>query len=114
MGTLYGIDGALLERQYRNHLSGYLHWDQITSLEKVDDASVRCYYDKQAKRVVVETEDCLKAAFYTLGGTLLQKINGIAGGRNYFDLSPLNEKVVLIRIETGVPGKQKTYKIVME
>lgn len=28
--------------------------------------------------------------------------------------SPLNEKVVLIRIETGVPGKQKTYKIVME
>lgn len=89
-------------------------WDQITSLEKVDDASVRCYYDKQAKRVVIETEDCLKVAFYTLGGTLLQKINGIAGGRNYFDLSPLNEKVVLIRIETGVPGKQKTYKIVME
>ena len=30
MGTLYGIDGALLERQYRNHLSGYLHWDQLT------------------------------------------------------------------------------------
>ena len=29
MGTLYGIDGALLERQYRNHLSGYLHWDQL-------------------------------------------------------------------------------------
>ena len=29
MGTLYGIDGALLERQYRNHSSGYLHWDQL-------------------------------------------------------------------------------------
>ena len=29
MGTLYGIDGALLECQYRNHLSGYLHWDQL-------------------------------------------------------------------------------------
>ena len=29
MGTLHGIDGALLERQYRNHPSGYLHWDQL-------------------------------------------------------------------------------------
>ena len=24
--TLYGVDGDLLERQYRNHLSNYLHW----------------------------------------------------------------------------------------
>ena len=23
------VDGDLLERQYRNHLSGYLHWDQL-------------------------------------------------------------------------------------
>ena len=26
---LYGVDGDLLERQYRNHLSNFLHWDQL-------------------------------------------------------------------------------------
>ena len=29
----YGVDGDLLERQYRNHLSGYLHWDQLVHAE---------------------------------------------------------------------------------
>ena len=33
MGTLYGVDGDLLERQYRNHLSDYLHWDQLAHAE---------------------------------------------------------------------------------
>lgn len=33
MGTLYGVDGDLLERQYRNHLSNYLHWDQLGHAE---------------------------------------------------------------------------------
>ena len=33
MGTLYGVDGDLLERQYRNHLSNYLHWDQLAHAE---------------------------------------------------------------------------------
>ena len=33
MGVLYGVDGDLLERQYRNHLSGYLHWDQLVHAE---------------------------------------------------------------------------------
>ena len=27
------VDGDLLERQYRNHLSGYLHWDQLVHAE---------------------------------------------------------------------------------
>ena len=34
MGTLFGIDGELLERQYRNHLSGYLKWDQLPHVEE--------------------------------------------------------------------------------
>ena len=29
MGELFGLDGDLLERQYRNHLSGYYQWDQL-------------------------------------------------------------------------------------
>ena len=33
MGVLYGVDGDLLERQYRNHLSGYLQWDQLVHAE---------------------------------------------------------------------------------
>ena len=33
LGVLYGVDGDLLERQYRNHLSGYLHWDQLVHAE---------------------------------------------------------------------------------
>lgn len=28
MGELFGLDGDLLERQYREHFSGYMHWDQ--------------------------------------------------------------------------------------
>ena len=34
MGTLFGIDGELLERQYRNHLSGYLKWNQLSHAEE--------------------------------------------------------------------------------
>ena len=30
---LYGVTRDLLERQYRNHLSGYLHWDQLVHAE---------------------------------------------------------------------------------
>ena len=33
MGVLYGVDGDLLERQYRNHLSDYLHWEQLSHAE---------------------------------------------------------------------------------
>lgn len=33
MGTLYGVDGDLFERQYRNHLSGYLRWEQLAHAE---------------------------------------------------------------------------------
>ncbi len=34
LGTLFGIDGELLERQYRNHLSGYLKWSQLVHAEE--------------------------------------------------------------------------------
>jgi transposase len=34
LGTLFGIDGDLLERQYRNHLSGYLKWPQLPHAEE--------------------------------------------------------------------------------
>ena len=34
MGTLFSIDGELLERQYRNHLSGYLKWNQLSHAEE--------------------------------------------------------------------------------
>ena len=34
LGTLFGIDGELLERQYRNHLSGYLCWEQLPHAEE--------------------------------------------------------------------------------
>lgn len=34
MGTLFGVDGELLERQYRNHLSGYLCWEQLPHAEE--------------------------------------------------------------------------------
>ena len=37
MGTLYGVDGDLLERQYRNHLSNYLHWDQPVSYTHLEE-----------------------------------------------------------------------------
>ena len=33
MGVLYGVDGDLLERQYRNHLSDYLHWEKLSHAE---------------------------------------------------------------------------------
>ena len=33
LGELYGVDGELLERQYRNHLSDYLHWEQLPHAE---------------------------------------------------------------------------------
>ena len=29
IGTLYGVDGEKLERQYRDHLSGYHDWEQL-------------------------------------------------------------------------------------
>ena len=28
MGELFGVDGELLERQYKDHLSGFQEWDQ--------------------------------------------------------------------------------------
>ena len=31
---LYGVDGDLLERQYRNHLSNFLHWEQLEHAEE--------------------------------------------------------------------------------
>ena len=34
MGFLFGVDGDLLERQYRNHLSGYKSWDQLPHAEE--------------------------------------------------------------------------------
>ena len=34
MRTLFGIDGDLFERQYRNHLSGYLKWPQLPHAEE--------------------------------------------------------------------------------
>ena len=34
LGTLFGVDGELLERQYRNHLSGYLCWEQLPHAEE--------------------------------------------------------------------------------
>lgn len=30
LGVLFGVDGGLLERQYRHHPSGYWEWDQLT------------------------------------------------------------------------------------
>ena len=33
LGELYGVDGELLERQYRTHLSDYLHWEQLPHAE---------------------------------------------------------------------------------
>jgi len=30
---LCGIDGDLFERQYRNHLSGYRQWEQLSHAE---------------------------------------------------------------------------------
>lgn len=34
MGSLFDIDGELLERQYRNHLSGYLKGNQLSHAEE--------------------------------------------------------------------------------
>ena len=34
MGFLFGVDGELLERQYRNHLSGYMSWSQLPHAEE--------------------------------------------------------------------------------
>jgi len=34
IGELYGIDGDLLERQYKEHLSGFRHWDQLNHAEE--------------------------------------------------------------------------------
>ena len=33
IGKLYGVDGDLLERQYKEHLSGFRHWDQLDHAE---------------------------------------------------------------------------------
>ena len=34
MGDLFGIDGDLLERQYKKYLSGYYHWEQLSHAEE--------------------------------------------------------------------------------
>ena len=34
MGFLFGVDGKLLERQYRNQLSGYMNWNQLSHAEE--------------------------------------------------------------------------------
>jgi transposase len=34
LGFLFGVDGELLERQYRNHLSGYMNWNQLSHAEE--------------------------------------------------------------------------------
>lgn len=33
IGQLYGVNGDLLERQYKEHLSGFRHWDQLCHAE---------------------------------------------------------------------------------
>ena len=34
LGLLFGVNGELLERQYRNHLSGYMSWNQLSHAEE--------------------------------------------------------------------------------
>lgn len=70
LGTLYGVDGELLERQYRNHLSGYPEWEQLTHAEDW------LLFEKNIGAYVGIDEVCLsRGELYTL------LINKEKGGR---------------------------------
>ena len=34
LGSLFGVNGELLARQYRNHLNGYMSWNQLSHAEE--------------------------------------------------------------------------------
>ena len=61
LGFLFGINGELLERQYRNHLSGYLSWEQLSHAEKW------ILFEKNIDAYVGIDEDCLsQGELYTI------------------------------------------------
>ena len=71
MGILFGVDGELLERQYRNHLSGYREWDQLAH------AREWLLFEKNVGAYVGLDEVCLsRGELYTV------LINKEKGGRS--------------------------------
>ena len=61
LGFLFGVNGELLERQYRNHLSGYLSWEQLSHAEKW------ILFEKNIDAYVGIDEDCLsQGELYTI------------------------------------------------
>ena len=72
MGPLFGIDGELLGRQYRNHLSGYLKWDQLPHAEEW------ILFEKNIGAYVGIDEVCLsRGELYTI--LINKEKRGIAG-----------------------------------
>lgn len=72
MGILFGIDGELLERQYRNHLSGYLKWNQLPHAEEW------ILFEKNIGAYVGIDEVCLsRGELYTI--LINKEKRGVAG-----------------------------------
>jgi len=61
IGKLYGVDGDLLERQYKDHLSGFREWDQ---LEHAEDWIL--YPDNIGSRLSIDETSLSNGELYTI------------------------------------------------
>lgn len=61
IGKLYGLDGDLLERQYKEHLSGFGHWDQLSHSE-----DWVLYPDNIGSRLSIDETSIANGELYTI------------------------------------------------
>lgn len=61
IGKLYGVDGDLLERQYKDYLSGFRHWDQ---LDHAQDWIL--YPDNVGARLSIDETSLSNGELYTI------------------------------------------------
>lgn len=61
IGKLYGVDGDLLERQYKEHLSGFREWDQLEHAEEWV-----LYPDNVGPRLSIDETSIANGELYTI------------------------------------------------
>jgi len=61
IGKLYGVDGDLLERQYKEHLSGFRQWDQLDHAEEWV-----LYPDNIGPRLSIDETSIANGELYTI------------------------------------------------
>lgn len=61
IGKLYGVDGDLLERQYKEHLSGFRQWDQLDHAEEWV-----LYPDNIGSRLSIDETSIANGELYTI------------------------------------------------